>query len=157
MHQLRSASRLRRDVERFIGELGANSREISTRLLRDGIRGTPKNTLDCVVARYLGAVLASDSRIVSVDVSTARIFIRRVRRGNVSVPIPDALRKFIDLFDEGRFPGLVRSDAYPVAQDPETLPAAIQVSVLDAQETAEAPSTTTRTEPDSDRRESTAG
>jgi hypothetical protein len=102
-----SKDRLRSDIARFADELGQNSFAIAGRLRDDRVRGVPKSTHDCVVARYLNALLSADFRVLTVEVTRDWIVVRRAGRQGVQVRLPVSLQEFISLFDAGYFPELI--------------------------------------------------
>lgn len=106
-HFVASRDRLRSDIARFAAELGQNSFAIAARLRDDRVRGIPKSTHDCAVARYLNAVLSADFRVSTVEVTRDWIAVRRAGRRGVQVRLPVSLQEFISLFDSGYFPELI--------------------------------------------------
>jgi hypothetical protein len=99
---------VRHDVEQLIGLLGDNARDVSEYLKSQGIRGTPRDSRDCVIARYLMLVTTSDPRVRSIFVlqDAVRILLTRPAARPVTISLPIALQDFILLFDASHLPDL---------------------------------------------------
>jgi hypothetical protein len=113
LHLQPRRGRLRGDVVRFVDELGQDSFAVSERLRHDHVRGIPKSTRDCAVARYLNAVLSADLRVLTVEVTRDWIVVRSAGRRGVQVRLPVSLMEFIARFDDGHYPELIDSGATP--------------------------------------------
>lgn len=100
---------IRRGTKRVLEALGDDLVTVASTLDAYGARGTPRSADDCVVARYLGAVLGADPAIVSVAVWQRGVRIRWAsrRRRSMLVPLPRGVAQFIAEFDAGRFPQLI--------------------------------------------------
>ncbi len=100
---------LRAEVKDLLASLGDDPWEIAARLGRTGVRGIPHDPHNCVVARYLSAIVGTDPAVSRVVVSRTDLALRRSRR--LAVPIrvvlPPALRAFISAFDAYEIPALV--------------------------------------------------
>ena len=131
-----SNARLRSDLERFLIDLGTDPFDIASRFRRDGMRGTLKSTSDCVVARYLSAVLTVDIRIMALDVTRDCIVVRRSRRRQLRVELPDAVKSFVAHFDDGCFPELLERES---PAHPRLHPAANNSKDLEHDQGGEAP------------------
>lgn len=103
---------LRTATAQLLGSLGGSPPEIATRLGDLGVRGVPANSRRCVVAEYLSAVVAADPRVDMVKVTTRAVRVRPARGWGrpITVGLPPPLRAFINEFDRGAHPDLVREE-----------------------------------------------
>lgn len=100
---------IRRQAADLLEGLGASNAEVATSLAGYQVRGRPRDAQGCAVAVYLRAVLGADPRIKAVKVSETSVRVSLVRRGRrVQVCSPPAVRRFVESFDHGLFPALVR-------------------------------------------------
>jgi hypothetical protein len=104
---LGSRSSLRENLHGFLDGLGADGRQVAARLIEDGVSGIPRSTSDCAIARYLKAILGGDSRVASLEVTRDWLVARRAFRHCVKVPLPEPVKEFVALFDDGAFPELI--------------------------------------------------
>ncbi|MBO0714564.1 MAG: hypothetical protein J2P59_07390 [Acidimicrobiales bacterium] len=106
---LREHKAIRRQTAGLLAGLGGTSTDVATSLAGYQVRGRPRDANGCAVAVYLQAVLGGDPRIKAVRVSETSVRITLLRRGRrVQVPSPQPVRAFIESFDHGLFPSLVR-------------------------------------------------
>ncbi len=104
----RSSKDLRRAVTGCLSDLGDSPQGVAARLRSYGMTGMPGRADACPMARYLRAVIGSERTIGRVGVLEQRL--RVTRRGlhlPFSIPLPLAIRSFVQSFDEGQFPELV--------------------------------------------------
>ncbi|HTZ09001.1 MAG TPA: hypothetical protein VMB72_08005 [Acidimicrobiales bacterium] len=96
-------------IRELLEHLGTTPAEIAASLEDEGARGTPNASTDCVLARYLNAVLRGDPVIRSVAVTRTHVYarIRPRRRRRVVVALPSPLAEFVLGFDAQRYPALV--------------------------------------------------
>lgn len=101
-HELREA------VSGFVANLGLHPRAVADRLASDRVKGVPGSSQECAVARYLRAVIGSDSRVKDVLVSDTHVrVVRPGLRPAVMVGLPVPVTAFIQAFDSGCFPAVV--------------------------------------------------
>lgn len=129
--RVREQRAIRRQTAGLLAALGGTGTDVATSLAGYQVRGRPRDANGCAVAVYLQAVLGADPRIRAIKVSETSVRITLFRRGRrVQVPSPPPVRAFIESFDHGLFPSLIRpavadSDmAMPCPREPEpALPA----------------------------------
>jgi hypothetical protein len=103
---------IRRHAADLLDELGASSTEVASSLGRFEVRGRPRDAQGCAVAVYLRAVLGADPRVRSLKVTERSIRVSLTgRRRRVQVPSPPPVRAFVESFDHGLFPSLIRRGA----------------------------------------------
>ncbi len=105
---------LRAHVAHELRALGDTHDEVARRLEGAAVRGTPGDVTDCALAVYLSAVVAADPRVRCLYVGPVRVFIRRDRPRWwpwIGVGLPKALCRFVEHFDRGAYPALVRVPA----------------------------------------------
>jgi hypothetical protein len=94
-----------------LAELGDTKDAIVDSLLLLGFSGTPGNSTDCPLARYLNHAFPG----AEFDVSGLTIFDRQTLDGPfgdaVELTPPPPIEAFIEVFDSGDVPELVRSYA----------------------------------------------
>lgn len=103
---------VRHQTETLLGRLGVSPSQVAGTLAGAGVRGLPANSRHCAVAVYLGAVVASDSRVRAVKVCKSEVLVERAGwcHRSVVVTLPTAVRQFITAFDARAYPELVRAD-----------------------------------------------
>ncbi len=110
---MRSSQRrdLRENALALMASLGETTQQIATSLQRSGVRATPRNPSDCAIAVFLGAVLASDSRVGSVYVTGSKVMLSPAKSWQrlVTIRLSAPLGDFISSFDLGTFPELTRT------------------------------------------------
>jgi hypothetical protein len=109
LSRMREQKTIRRQTADLLAALGGSSTEVATSLAEYQVRGRPRDPHGCAVAVYLRAVLEADPRIKAVKVSETCVRISLVQRHRaVQVSSPRAVRGFVESFDHGLFPSLVR-------------------------------------------------
>jgi len=94
-------------VASLLAELGTTESDVSRSLSEAGVAGHRGDPRDCVVARYLNAVVGAEPDINSVSVGRSVVWMsRRGLRPAVRVSIPAPVRQFIMAFDAGVHPEL---------------------------------------------------
>lgn len=94
--------------------LGDSAREVSSKLVASGVRGTPRDAKDCAIARYLGAIIGGDCLVTEIEVTARRLEVSTTRRsGPIVVDLPPAICSFVAAFDRLAYPELVQSLAPP--------------------------------------------
>lgn len=84
-----------------LAELGAKSSDEIVALFRGlGVRGVPRQSRSCPVARYLSN---ATGEICLVGTDTAESIRLDAKRND----LPDSVQVFVSAFDEGRYPDLV--------------------------------------------------
>jgi hypothetical protein len=104
--------RVRRDALRLLSQLGHDAGEVATSLELLGVRGRPKDSLECAMARYLSAVVVSDPCVRSLSVLLNTIQIQRSSglRRTISISLPEAVRQFVAAFDARCYPNLIDNE-----------------------------------------------
>lgn len=102
-------SRISEGVEQLLQSLGDDLDTVVSSLEAHGVRARPRNPEECVLARYLNAVIGSDPAISAVHVwrYSVRVRLRYRLRRSVVVRLPVLLSEFIVVFDGLSFPQLV--------------------------------------------------
>lgn len=100
---------LRSEVAKLLTSLGAEPQAIAANFAHLGMHGIPHDPHNCVVARYLSAIVGTDPAVSRVVVSRTDLALRRSRRFAlpIRVPLPPAMRNFITAFDAYEIPDLV--------------------------------------------------
>ena len=110
---------LRRQSERLLKSLGDSADAIAHHLNEAGVRGVPQNAFDCVLSRYLNAVIPTASGVEEIavgrvrkKVGPAQLILRLTAfpRWTVRIDLGEHFQQFLGWFDAGAYPGLVRSD-----------------------------------------------
>jgi hypothetical protein len=101
--------RVRQDFELFLRQLGQDAQGVTEHLRLQGVRGKPRDSRDCAIARYLSLVTSGDARVRSVSVrrGDVRVLLSRPVWLPIRIPLSPALRDFILLFDASLLPDLV--------------------------------------------------
>ena len=119
---MNSSLAVRAHIQDLLDDLGPSAADVACLLDDVGVRGTPNASTDCVLARYLNAVLRADPLVRSVAVTRTHVHVRlrpRSRRRLVLV-LPAPLAEFVLGFDAQRYPQLV--GAAPAALTPVPQP-----------------------------------
>lgn len=106
-HELSSRD-LRRSVRHRVEAMGSSPGDIAGSLAAEGARGIPAEVSECVLARYLQAVIGTEASVRRIVVKERSI--RLFRTGchlPVVVTLPLAVSKFIRAFDAGCYPELI--------------------------------------------------
>ena len=121
-----------RDIKRRVGELldglGRDPDEVASSLEASGVHGVPRSNSSCAIALYTAAVMRADPRITSVAVGPCTLILSLVRPedgrsgGKLVVQLPKPVRGFVDGFDAGRYPQVLRLEA-PTAPKAAVAPA----------------------------------
>ena len=105
-----SSRQLRRSVRRHVESMGSSPGEIAGWLAADGVRGIPAEVSECVLARYLQAVIGTEVSVRRIVVKERSI---RLYRAGCHFPavvaLPLAVSRFIRAFDAGCYPELIDS------------------------------------------------
>lgn len=103
-----SSRQLRRSVRRHVESMGSSPGEIADRLAAVGARGIPAEVSECVLARYLQAVIGTEIAVRRIVVKERSIRLYRTGRPFPAlVVLPLAVSKFIRAFDAGCYPELI--------------------------------------------------
>lgn len=98
-----------RRIERALGELGYNADEVAKTLQMKGIQGCTSDDFRCAVAEYLRAECQpprnEHREDVSVGAGTAYLYAT-----GVVIPLPDAVADFVEMFDQGLYPNLIKHE-----------------------------------------------
>ena len=99
---------LRRSIEGFSGTLGPTAAAVAGTLRQLDVRGTPKDSTQCALARCLWAIVGTESSVIKVAVTDRSIHVKRSPYHlPVIVRLPKPVRTFIRAFDSGCYPELV--------------------------------------------------
>ena len=113
-----------RDIKRRVGALleglGHDPDEVAGTLEAAGVHGVPRSNSSCAVALYAAAVMRADPRITSVSVGPCTLLLTLIHPdgrpgGRLVVQLPKPVRGFVDGFDAGRYPEVLRLQ---VGEDP---------------------------------------
>ena len=113
-----------RDIKRRVGELldglGHDPDEVADTLEAAGVHGVPRSNTSCAIALYTAAVMRADPRITSVAVGPCTLLLTLTPPsgrpgGKLVVQLPKPVRGFVDGFDAGRYPTVLRLQATEVA------------------------------------------
>ncbi len=120
-----------RDIKKRVGELldglGSDPDEVASSLEAAGVHGVPRSNSSCAIALYTAAVMQADPRIRSVAVGPCTLILTLVRPedgrsgGKLVVQLPKSVRGFVDGFDAGRYPQVLRLQTpAPPGENPAT-------------------------------------
>jgi hypothetical protein len=100
---------LRAQTTQLLHDLGPTADSVAAGLEAAGVKGVPGSGTGCAVARYLNAVMASDSRLgpINVNDEAVTVFGRHWWRRPVIVSVPAPVRGFIIRFDRKEFRNLI--------------------------------------------------
>jgi hypothetical protein len=88
--------------------LGSSPDAVAANLAALRAHGTPSNSSECAIARYLRAIVGAEMAVADLAVSDRRVHIIRAdRHMPMTVRLPAAVTKFIRAFDDGCYPELV--------------------------------------------------
>jgi hypothetical protein len=101
---------LESDTRVLLSSLGDSPAEIATRLEAFGVMATPGDSHGCALAVFLHAVLAGESAVSSVKVTTKHVVLAASRRWtrSVCITLSRPLQQFVHSFDAKLFPSLIR-------------------------------------------------
>jgi hypothetical protein len=114
---LTKRSVLRLSTLGLLDGLGDTVSRIAESLRNQGVTGEPSSSRDCVVARYLDAVIGADPAVDRVIVLRERVEVRMRKRlqPRVFVRTPPPIENFIRAFDANAFPELLTRDVTPTS------------------------------------------
>lgn len=99
---------LRQATKELVEELGGTPDEVSKSLSSYGVRGRPRDSARCAVARYLCTVINAEPTVTEVLVTERELrLVRSGARAAVRVRLPKATVDFIRAFDAGVYPQLM--------------------------------------------------
>lgn len=87
-----------KNVKKALRKLGDSGKQIACSLSRRHIKGQRMHCESCPVARYLQKTFQCGFK-VSENIETSSGYIKQ--------PSSKAIKRFIDMFDEGKFPNLI--------------------------------------------------
>jgi hypothetical protein len=102
---------LRRSIEEFNNTLGPTATAVAGTLTQLGVRGCPKDSTQCALARYLWVIVGSERSVINITVTDRSVHVRR-SPGHLPliVGLPKPVRTFIRAFDGGCYPELLAID-----------------------------------------------
>ena len=92
-------------LHQTLASLGDNAEEVAAFLLGQGCKGHKNSRSSCPVATYLHRMFD----VHYVNVSGKNAFIAHGLHMAASIPMPESIQGFVELFDAGHFPELVES------------------------------------------------
>lgn len=97
MRLLAERAALREDAASLLGELGATASEVAATLRAMGLHGGTSSATHLAVARYLHAVMGSDSRVKQAHVRKNWLVITTTRRWrpNIRLRLPRPVRELM--------------------------------------------------------------
>jgi hypothetical protein len=99
---------LRRSIEGFNNTLGPTAAAVAGTLAQLGVRGRPKDSTQCALARYLWVIVGPERSVINIAVTERSV---RVKRSPGHLPLiiglPRPVRTFIRAFDSGCYPDLL--------------------------------------------------
>lgn len=100
---------MREGLQDVLVQLGASAETITERLGATGVRGTPNSPEQCVLARYLHAVVGGDRSILKVRVGrrSVRVDFVPLWARSIVLPLSSPLQRFIAAFDGGEIVSLI--------------------------------------------------
>jgi len=116
-----------RDIKRRVGELldglGHDPDEVAGSLEAAGVHGVARSNSSCAIAVYTAAVMRADPRITSVAVGPCTLLLTLTHPsgrpgGRLVVQLPKPVRGFVDGFDAGRYPTVLRLPADAAGNSP---------------------------------------
>ena len=112
---LTQRAHLRDQLEGLLASLGPTDADVAATLAVAGVKGFPYSNRGSAMARYLNAVVAFDSRVAAVLVSSRDVTImcNHWWVPDVVVPTPASVRRFIVRFDCLDFADLLAIPADP--------------------------------------------
>lgn len=102
---------LRRSIEGFANTLGPTAAAVAGTLTQWGVRGLPKDSTQCALARCLWVMVGSEPSVINIAVTDRSIHVKR-SPGHLPliVGLPKPIRTFIRAFDSGCYPELVGTE-----------------------------------------------
>jgi hypothetical protein len=111
---MRSRRHLRQSVVQLGESLGSTPGQVASNLAALRVVGMPKHSTDCVIARYLGAIVGTEQAVKTISVSDRSVHVKVVAgRLPLRVRLPRPLCRFILDFDSGCYPDLVDRGTQP--------------------------------------------
>jgi hypothetical protein len=117
-----------RDIKRSVGALleglGRSPDEVASSLEAAGVHGDTRSNSSCAVALYTAAVVQADPRIRSVAVGPCTLILTLVHPedgragGRLVVQLPKSVRGFVDGFDAGLYPAVLRLQEPRATEEP---------------------------------------
>ena len=110
---------LRRQSQLLLASLGDTADAIARHLAAAGVQGVPQNAFDCVLSRYLSAVIPTAAGVeeialgrVSQKPGPTQLVLRLTAfpRWTVRIDLGEHFQQFLAGFDAGAYPSLVRTD-----------------------------------------------
>ena len=103
-----SSRQLRRSVRCYVRSMGGSPEAVARRLNDEGVKGLPGQVSECALARYLQAVIGSETSVRKVVVKEWSVRVFRIGRRLPSVTLlPGPAARFIRAFDAGSYPELI--------------------------------------------------
>ena len=99
---IRDRRDLRHAIRGFGGSLGQTPAAVASRLKSWDVRGTPRDSNGCAIARCLRAIIGADPSVANIWVTDRRVHVKRSgSRVPIIVKLPKPVCSFIRAFDSG--------------------------------------------------------
>lgn len=105
---IKSRRHIRRSIRWFSDSLGPTPAAVASSLESWGVRGTPRDSNGCAVARCMGAIIGADPSVATVSVTVRSVHVTHSGcRLPMIVRLPKPVSLFIRAFDTGSYPDLI--------------------------------------------------
>jgi hypothetical protein len=105
---IRDRRDLRHSIRRFSDSLGPTPAAVASKLRSWSVRGTPRDSNGCAIARCLRAIIGAGQSISNIWVTERRVHVKRVdSRFPMIVRLPKPVALFIRAFDTGCYTELL--------------------------------------------------
>jgi hypothetical protein len=121
---IRDRRGLRHSIRGFGDSLGPTPAAVASKLKSWDVRGTPRDSNGCAIARCLRVIIGADPSIAHVWVTDRRVYVKRSGgRVPIIVKLPKPVCSFIRAFDSGCYPELAIDFGQPPTSAGGGLPA----------------------------------
>jgi hypothetical protein len=115
---IRTRRHLQHSIRQLNESLGSSPAAVAVNLAALHAVGRPKNPTDCVIARYLSAIVGTERAVKNISVSSRGVHVTLIgKHFPVKVPLPGPVATFIKAFDEGGYPDLIDRAGEPRVAD----------------------------------------
>ncbi len=105
---LASRREWRRSIRELGNSLGPTPAAVAASLEALNVRGSPHKPTDCAIARYLRALIGTESSVTGISVSNYSIHVSCTdRRLPITIRLPKPVGEFVRAFDNGCYPELI--------------------------------------------------
>jgi hypothetical protein len=115
-----SRQQLKTHTRALLASLGDNPVQIASTLEALCVRATPHDRQGCAIAAFLHPLLAGESAIACIEVTATHVVLEASRpwHRRTRVKLSGPVRRFVNSFDAGLFPALVRSEPKGSTESP---------------------------------------